>query len=217
MGLSFFLEVAVFSLIGLMIATLGNAAMAAHQIAYNVWEVVYMVLVSVGSAMATRVGHALGAGDRQGVNVAIGCGASAVAAVGTIFMAALLLAPAAIITLYTSDPDIHRVATGLISLAALFILIDGTQVTATFTLRAFKDTTYPFLVLCGAYWLITLPLGYWLGIVLTDDPQVGTIGFWKAIILGVALSSAVLIHRLWTTLKRPLPARCAPNDTVLSP
>jgi MATE family, multidrug efflux pump len=204
MGLSFFLEVAVFSLIALLIATLGNTAMAAHQIAYNVWEIVYMVLVSIGSALATRIGHGIGAGDREKVGLAINCGASSILVLGSLFMILLLSYSGWMISLYTEDLAIREIAKALIALAALFILIDGTQVTVTFALRAFKDTTFPFLVLCGAYWLITLPLGYWLGIVISGEALDGTVGFWKAMIVGVALSTVVLIRRLFTTLRKPL-------------
>lgn len=205
MGLSFFFEVMVFSIIALSIASLGNSAMAAHQIAYNVWDVVYMILLSIGSALATRIGHAIGAQDRQAVTLAIHCGASATLAVGTLFMMALLLAPGAVISIYTDDAEIHALATGLIGLAALFILVDATQVTTTFSLRAFKDTTFPFIVLCSSYWCVTLPLGYYLGVVVADTPMEGTMGFWKAMIIGVALGTAILLRRLLTTLARPLP------------
>ena len=68
--LHFFLETGVFSAITLLIATLGDAAVAAHQIAINVWDVFYIPMVSVGSAMATRMGHAIGAGNPQGIRVA---------------------------------------------------------------------------------------------------------------------------------------------------
>ena len=215
MGLSFFLEVAVFSIIGLMIATLGNTAMAAHQIAYNVWDVVYMFLVSIGSALATRVGHAIGAQDREGVRRALQCGGSAMFFVGGIFTLLLLSVPGSVIGLYTPDPAIHDAATALVALAALFILIDAAQVVTSFTLRAFKDTTFPFLVLCGAYWFITLPLGYWLGIVLADNATAGTMGFWKAMIVGVAISTAILIRRLLVTLARPLPTLEAEDALAL--
>ena len=57
----------------------------------------------------------------------------------------------------------------LIALAGFFIIVDATQVTVTFSLRAFKDTQFPFLVLCGCYWFLTLPVGYWLGIVMAGD------------------------------------------------
>jgi MATE family multidrug resistance protein len=205
MGLSFLLEVTVFSIIGLSIATLGNTAMAAHQIAYNMWDVVYIFLVSVGAAMATRVGHAIGAGDRQRLLVAIGCGSCITMLVGIAGMTALLTLPGPLIGAYTNDPDIRAVATALIGMAAVFVLIDAMQVTTAFCLRAFKDTLFPFLVLCGVYWLITLPLGYWLGIVATDDPLQGTLGFWKSMITGIVLSTVILLARLLRRLAQPLP------------
>ena len=205
MGLSFFMEVAVFSIIALLIATLGNTAMASHQIAFNVWDLAYMFMISIGSALATRVGHAIGGGNQAEVKLAITCGASVTLLVGLICMVPLLSAPALIISAYTDDTAIHGMAITLIKLAALFILIDASQITATFVLRAFKDTLFPFVVLCSAYWLVTLPLGYWLGIVAATNPQEGTVGFWKSMIVGIALSCIVLIWRLHKTLQKPLP------------
>ena len=205
MGLTFFLEIAVFTIITLLIATLGNTAVAAHQIAFNVWDVVYMLLLSIGSAMATRVGHAIGGGDKTGVNLAIACGTSAALLVGLACMAVLLSVPGLIISVYTDDAAIHEIATALIGLAVLFILMDAVQVAASFCLRAFKDTRFPFLVLCIAYWLVTLPLGYWLGIVSADNALDGTVGFWKSMVAGISVSAVLVIWRLYITLQRPLP------------
>lgn len=201
MGLSFFLEMAAFSCIALLIATLGNDAMASHQIAFNVWDATYMILVSIGASLATRVGHAVGAGDKAGVRLAIRCGASITLLVGVACMTLLLSAPDLIIGAYTNDQAIHSMANTLIRLAALFIVLDAVQVTATFSLRAFKDTRFPFVVLCCAYWLFTLPLGYWLGIVVADSPLEGTTGFWKSMIAGIAFSGVVLSWRLLKTLR----------------
>lgn len=206
MGLTFFLEVAVFSIIGLAIATLGNTAMAAHQIAYNVWDLVYILLVSIGSAMATRVGQGIGAGARTQVEHAIICGGATNVMIALLCMAVLLLGPELIIGVYTRDAGIVSMVTTLISLAAFFIVIDACQVTATFALRAFKDTAFPFYVLCGVYWLITLPMGLGLGLVLADTPLEGTLGFWKSMIVGVGITTAVLSVRLRNTLRKPLPA-----------
>lgn len=209
MGASFFLEVAVFSVISLCIATLGNTAMASHQIAFNVWDVVYIFLISIGSAMATRVGHAIGAGDRPGVLRAIACGGGINLLVGLAGMAVLLSVPSLIISVYTDDAAIHAMATSLIALAGFFIIVDATQVTVTFSLRAFKDTAFPFLVLCGCYWFLTLPVGYWLGIVMAEDALSGTMGFWQAMIGGVALTTVILVVRLRWRLASPLPAQAA--------
>ena len=204
MGLTFFMEIAVFSVIALLVATLGNTAMASHQIAFNVWDVVYMPLISIGSALATRIGHAIGRGDRPGVNLAIICGSSFTFLVGISSIALLLTAPGLIISAYTGDPDIQAMAVTLVKLAGLFIIIDTAQVAGSFCLRAFKDTRFPFVVSCIAYWLIALPVGYWIGIVSSTSPLEGTVGFWKGMILGIGVSTLLVMWRLNAILRRPL-------------
>lgn len=206
LGLSFFLEMAAFSVIALLVATLGNTAMASHQIAFNVWDATYMLLVSIGAALATRLGHAIGSGDHHRLRLAIRSGAGMTVLLGLTCTATLLAAPGFIVAAYTEDPAIHDMAITLIRLAALFIALDALQVTASFSLRAFKDTRFPFIVLCSVYWLITLPLGYYLGIVVADDAFTGTVGFWKAMIAGIALSTAILMWRLVRTLRGTLGA-----------
>lgn len=206
LGLTFFVEIAFFSVIALFIATLGNTAIASHQIAFNVWDVVYMPLIAFGSAMATRVGHGIGAADRPAVNLSISCGIAITVMVGLAGMTLLLAAPETIASAYTDDAGINAMAVSLIRLAALFIAIDSAQVATTFCLRAFKDTHFPFLVMCIAYWLIALPLGYWRGIVSADNPLDGTIAFWQSMIVGIGIASLLVFARLYRTLRRPLPA-----------
>jgi MATE family multidrug resistance protein len=206
MGLTFFLEIAVFSVIAMFVATLGNTAMASHQIAFNVWDLVYMLLISFGSAMSTRVGHAIGRQERALVSLAIRCGSGVIMLLGFICMAVLLSAPQLIISAYTDDVDINLMAVGLIKLGGLFIALDSVQVTTSFCLRAFKDTRAPFVIMCIAYWLITLPLGYWLGIVVADNPTDGTRGFWISMIVGIVISSMLMLWRLVGILRRPLVA-----------
>lgn len=204
-GATFFLEVAVFSVIALFIATLGNTAMGAHQIAFNVWDVVYMPLICIGSAMATRIGHCIGAGDRPGLDLAIRCGMLLTALIALTSAGLLLIAPELIIRAYTPDPGINTMAVQLIRLASLFIIVDSVQVASSFCLRAFKETRYPFLVMCLAYWLLTLPLGYYLGIANATTATEGTLGFWHSMIAGISVAGILIMWRLRQILKRPLP------------
>ena len=206
MGLTLFLEVAVFSVIALMIATLGNTAIASHQIAFNVWDVVYIPLISIGSAMATRIGHAIGAADKPAVILSVRCGTALCLAIAALCLAVLLSVPNLIVRAYTDDTAIMALAVTLIRLGCLFILLDAIQVAASFCLRAFKDTRFPFIAMCIAYWLVTLPLGYWLGIATTDDATTGAVGFWRAMIAGIAIAGVMVVWRVRRTLAKPLPA-----------
>jgi MATE family multidrug resistance protein len=203
-GATFFFEMAVFSVIGLMIASVGNAEVAAHQIAINIYDIVYMPLISIGSAMATRIGHGIGRGDMHAVKASLHCGL-VISVLFCIVMAVVLLwAPDPVARIYTRDEGIRLVAVGLLQLAILFIGIDMVAVITSFGLRAFKDTRYPFLVMTVAYWLVALPLGYQLGLGDSADDLYGALGFWWAMIAGVAVAAVLTSWRLTVWLRRPL-------------
>tara|TARA_B100000683_G_scaffold264209_1_gene293443 strand:+ start:364 stop:1734 length:1371 start_codon:yes stop_codon:yes gene_type:complete len=203
-GLTFFLETGVFSAITLLIATLGDAAVAAHQIAINVWDVFYIPMVSIGSAMATRMGHAIGARNAHGVRMALRVGAALSTLIGLLAMSLLLLFPDAIIGAYTQSEDIRDLALRLLRLAALFIMIDVVQIVGSFVLRAYKETRFPFIVVTLSYWGLALPLGYLLAIHWGGGSPHGTVDFWYTTILGIAVAAALItwrVRRILSTLE----------------
>jgi len=202
-GMTFFLETGVFAAITLLIATLGDTAVAAHQIAINIWDVFYIPMVSIGSAMATRMGHAIGAGNAQGVRMALRVGALIGTLIGLITMAVLLLFPNAIINAYTASADIRFLALQLLRLAALFIMIDVVQILGSFVLRAYKETRFPFIVVTFSYWGLALPVGYLLAIHWGDGSVEGTVDFWYATILGITVATLLIswrVRRIFLTL-----------------
>jgi MATE family multidrug resistance protein len=200
-GLTFFLETGVFSAITLLIATLGDAAVAAHQIAINVWDVFYIPMISIGSAMATRMGHAIGARNAQGVRMALRVGAALSTLIGLLAMSLLLLFPDAIIGAYTQSEDIRNLALRLLRLAALFIMIDVVQIVGSFVLRAYKETRFPFIVVTLSYWGLALPLGYLLAIHWGNGSPEGTVDFWYTTILGIAVAAALITWRVRRILR----------------
>ena len=200
-GFTFFLETGVFSAITLLIATLGDVAVAAHQIAINIWDVFYIPMVSIGSAMATRMGHAIGAKNPNGVKMALRVGAMLSGLVGALTMLLLLLFPNAIISAYTQSSDIYDLAMKLLRLAALFIMIDVVQILGSFVLRAYKETRYPFIVVTFSYWGLALPLGYFMTIGSGNNSTEGTIDFWYATILGIAVATALISWRVRRILR----------------
>jgi MATE family multidrug resistance protein len=204
MGLTFFLEVGVFSLIALLVATWGDTAIASHQIAFNIWDLFYIPMLAIGTAMSTRMGHAIGAGWTEGVHRALLVGVLVSAVMGTLTTLLLLSFPEAIIALYTDSEEIRPVATRLIKLSAFFILIDAAQIVGSFTLRAFKETKYPFIAMVISYWLIALPLGWLFGLELASTPSDGAAGFWYATIAGISVCAALIAIRV-RLLLRTLP------------
>lgn len=204
-GATFFFEMAVFSVIGLMIASVGNTHVSAHQIAINVYDVLYMPLVAIGAAMATRVGHSIGREDMVGVKASIHC-AMLISVLFCIAIAAILWqTPGLVSEVYTDDKPIQTLAIILLRLNILFVVFDTFAVVASFGLRAFKDTRFPFLVMTIAYWMFALPLGYQLGMTDSQSSLHGAVGFWWAMIGGVGVAALLNGWRLKRWLSRPLP------------
>ena len=116
----------------------------------------------------------------------------------------LFFIPEPVARLYTEDTAIREMAAALLGLAALFIFIDMLAVVTSFSLRAFKDTRFPFLVMAFAYWLVALPLGYWLGLSNPESTLYGPVGFWWAMIVGIAIAAILTSARLWVFFNRPL-------------
>ena len=55
-------------------------------------------------------------------------------------------------------------AAQLLLVAAIFQVFDGAQVIGVGALRGLTDVRVPAALTFAAYWLLSLPLGYWLGI-----------------------------------------------------
>jgi len=152
-----------------------------------------MVPLGMGSAGAVRVGHAVGARDRER---AYASGWTAIL-LGTGFMilAALtfVLVPRQLIGLFSKDNAVLSVGTSLLLLAAVFQLFDGVQGVITGTLRGLGDTRTAMLVNLIAHWLIGLPTSYLLCFVIGW----GVYGLWVGLSLGLIVTGVILLY-VWT-------------------
>jgi MATE family multidrug resistance protein len=186
-------EVGAFALATALTGMLDPISSASHQIALNMAGVAFMIPLGVGSAGAVRVGHAIGARDPARASAA---GWTAIM-LGTAFMIAsgvlFVLMPEDLIRLFSDDPDVLRVGTSLLLLAAVFQLFDGIQGVITGTLRGIGDTRTPMLANLGAHWLLGLPTGYTLCFLLGW----GVYGLWVGLSLGLIVVGVILLW-VWT-------------------
>jgi MATE family multidrug resistance protein len=203
-GITYFAEVTAFASIALLVARFGVVSVAAHQIALNFSSLVFMVPLSFGIALVTRVGQTLGAGDPvQARFVAwVGVGMALLYALGSATLIALLRGPIA--AAYTTDLAVQALAAELLLFAAIFQLSDATQVATSCAIRGYKVTRRPMFIHLAAFWGLSLPLGCvlgfglgWLPFVPAQAMQVQ--GFWVGLVVGLtvaALLLSVLLHYL---------------------
>lgn len=186
------LEIGAFGAIGLLMGVLGTIEMAAHQIAITLAAFTFMVPLGVGSAVAVRVGHAIGAGDEPRARAAIRAGY--LCGVGFMMLAAVafLTAPVLLARAFTGDSNVIALASILIPIAGVFQVFDGGQAVGAGVLRGAGDTTAPLVTMLAAYWLVGVPVSAYLGF----RTELHAAGLWWGFVLSLAAVAIFLFLRI---------------------
>jgi MATE family multidrug resistance protein len=159
-----------------------------------------MVPLGVSSAAAVRVGQAVGRRDQVAMRQAgwtallLGVGFMSLSAV--VFMTAGKW----IVAAFTSDPQVAGLTVKLLFLAGLFQLADGTQIVSSGALRGLGETKIPMYTTMAGYWLIGLPLGYFL----CFRQGMGPVGMWISFVLSLVLVAITLLA-VWMRKSQSLP------------
>jgi len=195
-GVSFGIEMALFTMTLLMMGWIGTISLAAHQVAIQCAAFTFMIPLGMGMATSVRVGQAIGKKNAAGARVAghVGVGLS------TAFMAAAAILfwtlPRQVVGIYLdlsvpANQPVIDLAVVLLGVAAVFQVADGIQVTAAGALRGLKDTKRPMLIALVSYWGVGLTAGYILGFWL----ELGAWGLWWGLVAGLAIAAALLQNR----------------------
>ena len=186
-------EAGLFVATGLIIATLGEDVVSSHQIAINIASLFFMIPLGLAMAITVRVGNAVGRGDERGVRYAGFCGIGLTLLTQVLSAGLMLGMPYFIARLYTHDPKVIALAAQLIMLAGLFQFSDGIQVAANGALRGLKDTRVPMAITLFAYWIVGMPVGWWLAF----HHGMGARGMWMGLIAGLTVAAVMLFTRFW--------------------
>jgi MATE family, multidrug efflux pump len=183
------LEIGAFAAATALCARLGPVPLSGHEIALNCAAFTFMVPLGISSAAAVRVGQQLGRQDPEGARragwSAIVLGVGFMGCAGIVFVAM----PKIIARAFSPDAMVVYVGSRLLLIAAAFQLFDGLQVVTTGALRGAGDTKTPMLANGIAYWLIGLPLGYFLCFRLGW----GAVGVWTGLCVGLMIIGSALL------------------------
>ena len=189
-GLQYIFEVGAFTVATVIIGSIGAIQLASHQIALNLASISYMIASGIGSASMISLGHYYGEGDSAEIRKS---------GYSNFILVLILMCISAFIfivfrdilpTLYVDDYEVISLASSLLIIAGLFQLSDGVQAVGLGVLRGIRDTKTPTLVTFISYWVIAIPLSYYLGII----SDYGLFGVWIG--LSVGLTIAAVFHVL---------------------
>jgi len=172
-----------------MAARDGNAAIAAHQVAYRLWTLLALALDAIAIAGQAITGKYLGAGDIEGTRAAtrrmvrwgVGCGA--------LFGALLLLARPWLPGLFAAAPPVRQLLLAVLLIVALMQPIAGVVFVLDGVLIGAGDQNYLAVVGLAA----TAVFGIAAVVVVATDA--GLIGVWLAITAWVAARFVTLTTR----------------------
>lgn len=192
-ALQMFFEVTAFAGAAFICGLISSHDIASHQIALSMASFTFNLCIGFSVASTVMIGRKLGEQNfvelrKVGINN-LKIAFLFMCLCGIIFILGRNILP----TFFTKPEEIEVImlASKLMIIAALFQLSDGIQVTALGMLRGLQDVKIPSIITFIAYWLITIPLGYFLCVTM----EMGALGMWIALGLGLTISAFMLVKR----------------------
>lgn len=189
-GLQTLAEVSAFSIAGLLIGHFGAEALASHQIALTSSGMAFMIPLGLSMALTVRMGESSHQPERRKRIALTGWFLTLIVSCST--AALFIFGGTMVARWYIDHPGIIHLTTSLLFVSGIFQIVDGLQVSTTGMLRGLHDTRHPALIGILSYWIIGIPIGYFLAHYTALGPQ----GVWWGLAAGLGTAALLLIYRL---------------------
>lgn len=197
-GGTVFAEVAVFSVVGLIMAKFSSLIIASHQSAMNFSSLMYAFPMSISSAMAIVVSYEVGAKRFDDAKTYIGLGRWTALIFAAFTLTFLYIFRGTVASLYGNDPKFIDLTARFLTYSLFFQLADTFAAPLQGILRGYKDTVIPFYLGLLGYWGVAIPVAT-LFDSLTDF---GAYSYWIGLIISLIVSGALYRWRLTVIMKR---------------
>ena len=188
MGIAHGLEASAFAAMTLIAGLLGAVQVGGYSVPMNLLALAFMGAIGLSTAASVRVGNAVGRGDSAGVRwagwVAVGVAVVYLAATTAVFG----LVPETLAALYTTDAAVIAIAGPTILVAAIAAIPDGVQGVLMGALRGAADVWPATLLYIFSFWMVMVPLGYWLAV----PRGLGAPGLMAGVVAGATVAALLL-------------------------
>ena len=181
-AIALIIETFSYSIVGYALTPFGSTVMAASQIANIICILVFMIPISIASAVTIRVGHSLGENSPLRVKRAAltGLGLAALVIIPTAFT--VFCHRSDIIGIFTQDSNVISIVTPLFIFILIYQLQDALFGTTLGILRGFKDTRFLMNANFIILWIIGIPIGALLGLTEFFGKKYGVYGMWGTLV-----------------------------------
>lgn len=201
-GVQTLMETIAFTAAFVFIGWISKEALAAHQIANQMCDMTFMVILGIGSATTIRVSHQLGANHLEGVRMASNASIHLVLLINAVGAAVMIGLRHQIPMLFTKDQEVIAIASQLIALAGVLQFADGLQVVAASMLRGITDVKVPMVIAMFSYSIVCISIGLFLAFPM----GMGAVGIWIGFVVGLSVA-AICLHTRFRIKYRELLAK----------
>lgn len=201
-GVQTLMETIAFTAAFVFIGWISKETLAAHQIANQMCDMTFMVILGIGSATTIRVSHQLGANHLEGVRMASNASIHLVLLINAVGAAVMIGLRHQIPMLFTKDQEVIAIASQLIALAGVLQFADGLQVVAASMLRGITDVKVPMVIAMFSYSIVCISIGLFLAFPM----GMGAVGIWIGFVVGLSVA-AICLHTRFRIKYRELLAK----------
>ncbi|MCY7063355.1 MATE family efflux transporter, partial [Streptococcus oralis] len=197
-GGTVFAEVAIFSVVGLIMAKFSSLIIASHQSAMNFSSLMYAFPMSISSAMAIVVSYEVGAKRFEDAKIYARLGRITALIFAGFTLSFLYIFRDRVASLYGNDSQFIETTAVFLTYSLFFQLADTFAAPLQGILRGYKDTIVPFYLGLIGYWGVAIPLGY----LLDQATDLGAFAYWIGLIASLIVSGCLYQWRLKSIMKR---------------
>lgn len=185
------METASFSLSIIMVGWLGTIALASHQVMITISQFTFMVYYGLGAAVVVRTSYFNGQNDRTNVRHTVVAGLQVMVALELLLSGIIFLLRNHIGGWFTDSAEVSSTVISLMVPFFIYQFGDGLQITYANALRGIADVKPLMVIAFIAFFVISLPVGYFCGFVL----NFGLVGVWMAFPFGLTSAGVMMWYR----------------------
>lgn len=191
LALQMAMETAAFCLSAVIVGWLGTEALAAHQIMLTISTVFFMMYYGMGAATSVRVSYFLGRLNIAEARRTAFSGFHLTLVMALVMNIVFWQIRFLVGELFTDHATVLHMLSGLFLPMVVYQFGDCLQITFANALRGIMDVRFLMLSSFIAYFIISLPLSYILGIML----GFGLTGIWMAFPFGLTSAGLMFLFR----------------------
>ncbi|WP_194815826.1 MATE family efflux transporter [Nocardia sp. XZ_19_385] len=198
-------EAGMFSVLALVMGSIGPAALAAHNVVYQIIYIVFQVAIGLSHGASILVSTAVARDEYPHAKAIAWLALRHAAVVAAVTGAAYILIPNLVLRPFLEPGDTHTldIARALLLIGIVLQFFDAAQNIGTGLLRGLGATNAGFRLSLVGYWMVGLPSALLFAFPL----GLGAAGVWWGLTAGLATTAVLMLRRYFALLEAKEPVQ----------